>query len=324
MTQDYIALSQVVDKVLNAAELLARHVESLYRLTFSRETLDEGDIVELRVYRANILDLLTQLGNVHLHEPREGSPKTEWETFRRLQEIHKTIEETIKRLIAVDVLIDCALHRHDLPDKEEQMEYAHLSVLGYLNGLAMRAAEYLNTLDMEELEHWPDMIHLDDDEEDEDEDESITLPEELENFQRLRSALEYGMNIYAEEHPTNDLSCIRKALSSYLNSFSKGIKPNEEMQFTFSIGGNKKDDTEMHYLSFNFDFELIEVCSGGSVYDPAIGSDSYTNWTYSIGINGWEDDRDSRDFGEIPELIGCGALLSVDYPDELQFTDKGR
>ena len=320
MIQDYTSLAKVVEQVLNEAEHLARYVELLYRLTFSKETLYSSDIQELNAYRFNTVDLLTQLRNVHNHEPQEERWKTEWKTYSRIQQVDKTAEETIKRLIAVEVLIDLALHRQNQPDVEEQMEYAHLSVLGYLNGLAMRAAEYLNTLHMQELENWPALKEQDDD----DEEESTNLPEELDSFQQLRMALESGLELYSVEHPSDVLASFRKALAAYLDAFSKGIEPEDGLQFSFSIRGEGTNDTGVQYLSFNLELELMEISSGGSVYDPEVGSDSYTNWMYCLGINGWEDNTDCHDFSDLPELIGSGALLSVDYPDELQFSDNSR
>ena len=318
MIQDYTSLAQVVEQVLNEAEHLARYVELLYRFTFSKETLYNSDIQELTKYLSSALDLLTQLRNIHIHETQEECLTTEWETYSRIQQVDKTAEETIKRLIAVEVLIDFALHRQDQPDAEEQMEYAHLSVLGYLNGLAMRAAEYLDTLHMQELENWPAPREQDDDEE----EESTNLPEELDSFQQLRTALESGLELYSVEHPSDELASFRKALTAYLEAFSKGIEPEDGLQFSFSIRGEGTNDTGVQYLSFNLEIELMEISSGGSVYDPEVGSDSYTNWTYCLGINGWEDNTDCHVFSDLLDLIGGGALLSVDYPDELLFSDN--
>ncbi len=319
MIQEYTSLAQVVEQVLNEAEHLARHVELLYRLAFSKETLYNRDIQELKTYRSNAVDLLTQLRNVNIHEPQEERLTIEWETYRRIQKVGKTAEETIKRLIAVEVLIDFALQRQDQPDAEEQMEYAHLSVLGYLNGLAMRAAEHLDSLHMQELENWPALREQDDEEE-----EFTNLPEELDSFQQLRMALESGLELYSVEHPSDELASFRKALTAYLDAFSKGIEPEDGLQFSFSIRGEGTNDTGMQYLSFNLEIELMEISSGGSVYDPEVGSDSYTNWMYCLGINGWEDNTDCHDLSDLPELIGSGALLSVDYPDELLFSDNSR
>lgn len=321
MIQEYTSLAQVVVQVLNEAEHLARYVELLYRLAFSKETLYNRDIQELKTYRSNAVDLLTQLRNVNIHEPQEERLTTECETYSRIQQVDKAAEETLKRLIAVEVLIDLALHRQDQSDAEEQMEYAHLSVLGYLNGLAMRAAEHLDSLHMQELENWPALREQDDDEE---EEESTTLPEELDSFQQLRMALESGLEFYSVEHPSDELASFRKALTAYLDAFSKGIEPEDGLQFSFSIRGEGTNDTGVQYLSFNLELELMEISSGGSVYDPEVGSDSYTNWMYCLGINGWEDNTDCHDFSDLPELIGSGALLSVDYPDELLFSDNSR
>ena len=60
------------------------------------------------------------------------------------------------------------------------------------------------------------------------------------------------------------------------------------------------------------------------MYDPAIGSDSYTSWMYSIWRNGTSDvsEFNAPDFTSIVELVSEGARLSVSNPDEFFMDDS--
>ncbi len=320
MSQDYAPLAQVVEQVLEEAEYLASHIELLYRLTFSKETLGDTSVQELAIYRSNTLWLLMQVNNVRTQEPEEELWKTEGETYRRILQVYKAAEETLKRLIATEVLADFALHRQDHPDIGEQMEYAHLSVLGYLNGLAMRAAEYLNTLHEQELTNWPSLIHQDDDEQEEEEEvvEDIISPKELGNFRRLRASLERGLEVYAQANPSQELRRFRQALKAYLDVFAEGKEPEGGLKFSFSY-----EDEDVRYAQFNLEKQILEISLGGSEYTPGVGHDSYTSWMYSLGLSGWEDNPEWRDFDDLLGLVESGDL-NVDYPDDLIFSDRDR
>lgn len=47
-----------------------------------------------------------------------------------------------------------------------------------------------------------------------------------------------------------------------------------------------------------------------------MGSDSYTNWDYSIWLNGWDEDNQNYRFSTMLELVRSGAKLSIESPDE--------
>lgn len=57
---------------------------------------------------------------------------------------------------------------------------------------------------------------------------------------------------------------------------------------------------------------MIQVSSGGSVYDKAVGSDSYTNWDYSIWLKGWDEDNQNYRFSTMLEFAGSVAKLSIE------------
>ena len=51
------------------------------------------------------------------------------------------------------------------------------------------------------------------------------------------------------------------------------------------------------------------------MYKP-VGSDSYTNWDYSIGLDGWDGDNCNYRFSTVLELVRVGAKLTIEGPDE--------
>ncbi|MEK4103151.1 hypothetical protein NST28_03580 [Paenibacillus sp. FSL R10-2791] len=67
---------------------------------------------------------------------------------------------------------------------------------------------------------------------------------------------------------------------------------------------------------------MIQVISGGSVYNEGIGSDSYTNWIYSIWLDGWCEDNEDYYFTKMLGMVRSGAKLSIEgldeYADEME------
>jgi hypothetical protein len=106
------------------------------------------------------------------------------------------------------------------------------------------------------------------------------------------------------------------AVQYYLEAFANGIEPDKEFDFSFAWETEIGDNYQMEYLDFHFESEMIQVSSGGSVYDKAIGSDSYTNWDYSIWLNGQDEDNQDYRFSRMLELVRSGAKLSIESPDE--------
>ena len=78
----------------------------------------------------------------------------------------------------------------------------------------------------------------------------------------------------------------------------------------------------MEYVDFNFEECVLEVTCGGSVYSPDVGSDSYTNWFYSIWDDGSEEcgGVDIESFDIIYEIL-CSdkSKISIDKPDEFYY-----
>lgn len=115
--------------------------------------------------------------------------------------------------------------------------------------------------------------------------------ERLSSFRLMRSILVKTINKYTQEHDSERITNFFADVQEYLEAFAKGIEPDKEFDFTFVWEAGTGDNHELEYMDFHFESEMIQVSSGGSVYDKAVGSDSYTNWDYSIGLNGWDEDK---------------------------------
>lgn len=176
--------------------------------------------------------------------------------------------------------------------------------------------EKLDNLHKEMSQLWLDLLVLDDDT---DEEEESIVPGEVESFQIMRSTLVRALTEHFNEHKSERTNDFFVAIQDYLEAFSNGIEPDKEFDFGFVLEAGNDEYHEIQYLDFHFESEMLQVSSGGSVYDKSIGSDSYTNWMYSIWLNGWDEDNQSCSFSTLLELVRSEAKLSIHSPDE--YTD---
>lgn len=139
-------------------------------------------------------------------------------------------------------------------------------------------------------------------------------------FDKLLATLRRGLDVYCERECNAVLFAFRDALFESLNSFANGL---EGLDFDFSV--SYRDESGIEYIDFHFEKNLLEVTSGGITIDRSVGSDSYTNWQYSIWNDGTEDscyitvDR----FNIILEMfIDPNIKLSISTPDEFYYTSE--
>lgn len=98
-------------------------------------------------------------------------------------------------------------------------------------------------------------------------------------------------------------------LIQQLNQFALGVQFQE---FSFSL--DLRVNEELLYLKFSSDCDCVSVSEAGSTYDPFVGSDSYTNWEYTIWGNGQDEGSLELNEDKILEMIQMGATLSIDEP----------
>ena len=136
-------------------------------------------------------------------------------------------------------------------------------------------------------------------------------------YEALRAALLGGLEKYSQKHPSEILERFRYSLEEFFASFLNN-EHLEEYRFSISV----QDESSLEYVEFNFEENVLEVTCGGSLYSPDVGSDSYTNWFYSI----WDDGSEENDsisvesFDIIYEILNSeNARISIDSPDDFYY-----
>ena len=199
-----------------------------------------------------------------------------------------------------------------------QLERVHEGLLSSFarDGSIVRWLSRLKEIDdqLENDEDPEDFDEFDDDEED------SGSPSENPTFISFQNALLRTFETYRQENQNENANKFFRVVEQELDRFSRGEEISCGYDFDFCL----RTESYIHYVSFHFETDVIEVSDGGSVYDPAIGSDSYTSWMYSIWRNGTSDvsEFNAPDFTSIVELVSEGARLSVSNPDEFFIDDS--
>ena len=152
------------------------------------------------------------------------------------------------------------------------------------DGETMRYREQMHWM-VDEVRHMIDPAEDSENEDDDDYDEEDDCqlrsePEEIPHFETMKYSLMKGLEEFSAKHPSPLLDEFKKEIESYLDDFVGGKTDKE-----FDISVSRRDSNGSEYIDFNFDKNSIEITYGGSVYDPAVGGDSYTNWDYAV----WND-----------------------------------
>ena len=112
-----------------------------------------------------------------------------------------------------------------------------------------------------------------------------------------------------------------QSLVDHFNAFLNG-EPVEQYSFSISV----RTEFCMEYVDFNFEESVLEVSSGGSVYSPDVGSDSYTNWFYAIWDDGGEEDEGvyPEFFSIIYEILKSeNSTITISEPDRFYYSVEG-
>ena len=139
-------------------------------------------------------------------------------------------------------------------------------------------------------------------------------------FTALTSKLKQGLDAYCQEKDETLLYSFNIALSESLASFANG-KSGEN--FDFSI--KSQVEYSIQYIDFHFEENFIEVIAGGMEINSEVGSDSYTDWRYSIWNDGNEDAENITEdsFDDILYMFDSyGIQFSISTPDEFEFDSK--
>ena len=136
-------------------------------------------------------------------------------------------------------------------------------------------------------------------------------------FNSMFENLRKGFLFFAEriKEPTVDNFC--ELLFDNLELF---LNREDITQFDFSI--SCRDSSQIEYVDFHIEENMIEIYSGGMAINCDIGSDSYTNWKYTIWNDGDEEAENisEESFEEIENILfSAKAQLSISTPDEYTF-----
>ena len=137
-------------------------------------------------------------------------------------------------------------------------------------------------------------------------------------YTALQNALFAGLAEYIERHPSPVLVRFYQSLVHHFNAFLNG-EPVEQYSFSISV----RSEFCMEYVDFNFEESVLEVSSGGSVYSPDVGSDSYTNWFYAIWDDGGEEDEGvyPEFFSIIYEILKSeNSTITISEPDRFYYS----
>jgi hypothetical protein len=219
--------------------------------------------------------------------------------------------DVASRMLSANLIIKDIIKMYFEPHEDDMYILLHLTMLNLVKDYIYYERKKLDEMYKELSIQWPELLISDDDIE---EEEEMVLPGDIESFQYMEDILIKALTKYIKEHESKPYTEFFAAIQNYLKDFSNGIEPDKGFDFGFSLRSNTG---ELKYVDFHFESEIIEVTSGGSVYDEYVGSDSYTDWMYSIGLNGWEDYSYDCDFSEILGLIRNGAELNIENPEEL-------
>jgi hypothetical protein len=93
------------------------------------------------------------------------------------------------------------------------------------------------------------------------------------------------------------------------------VTPDIYCEFGISYRAGTEDFSELRYIDFTISDSMFQVSNGGSVYDSAVGSDSFSDPDFLIEIGGYR----SMNYCEyiydleasVSEYLNLGAKISV-------------
>ena len=99
------------------------------------------------------------------------------------------------------------------------------------------------------------------------------------------------------------------------------VTPGSSCEFGIVHRAGTEDFSEMRYIDFRISESTFEIAKGGSVYDKAVGGDSFSEpgWIFEVGgyraaecdLHGLED--------SISEYLELGSEISVYDESEIEF-----
>lgn len=98
------------------------------------------------------------------------------------------------------------------------------------------------------------------------------------------------------------------------------VTPDANSEFGIVYRAGDKEFSEMRYITFRISEDTFEISKGGSVYDKAVGSDSFTDQGWLVEVGGYrETECELHELeGAIIEYLNLGAKITVSDESEIE------
>jgi hypothetical protein len=288
-------LGAIVYEILSDCKELLSVLEELSNLYKPKSEEEAYRFYSFRYYLPNSVGLLCDIRKLNIPDDDEF--------YDIVAPLRDMALDVATRMVSADVIAKDIITMYVEPHDDDMYIHLYLTMLKPVSNRIYYMRERLNELHYKTGQLWPDLLVLDDNT---DKDEESILPGEVKSFQSLKSTLVEAFKEYIKENNSERISDFFVEIQDYLEAFSNGIEPDKEFDFGFNLITGYHENK---YIDFHFESKMIQVSSGGSVYDTDVGGDSYTNWMYSIWLNGCEDNNYNCDFSTMLELVCSGADL---------------
>ncbi|MFX3637412.1 MAG: hypothetical protein ACE3L7_02055 [Candidatus Pristimantibacillus sp.] len=314
-------LGAIVFTILGNSEALLSVSQELLELYKPKSREEASMFYSLRFDLPDSAELLCNIRNIDLSDDDEF--------YDSVSPLRDMALDVANRMVSANVIVTDIIIMYAEPHDDDMYIHLYLTVLRPISNSIRYVREKLDKFHKELGQRWPELLVLDDEVDDEvddeaddeaDEEEDSVLPGEVESFQLMRNILAKTLNEYIKDHKSERIYNYILDIEDYLENFAKGIEPDKEFCFGFVWKSESGENRDLEYMDFNFESGMIQVSSGGSVYNEGIGSDSYTNWTYIIWLDGWCKDNEDYYFTNMLGLVRSGARLSIESPYE--YTDE--
>jgi hypothetical protein len=99
------------------------------------------------------------------------------------------------------------------------------------------------------------------------------------------------------------------------------VTPGSYSEFGIVYREGDEEFSEMRYITFRISEAAFEISMGGSVYDKAVGSDSFSDPGWVVEAGGYrETECEIRGLEElVTEYLNLGAKITVSDESEIEY-----
>ena len=137
------------------------------------------------------------------------------------------------------------------------------------------------------------------------------------SFCEIHNYVQKIFKYYISLNSDTNIKAFYQSLLEALNNFAEA-KECEDFVFYFHY----RTENEYSYIQFNIETNVITIYEGGSVYTPDVGSDSFTNWRYSICNDGFEEGSLELSIASTIRFINIGADLHIELTEEFDIIEE--